>query len=105
MQRIPHPGQHGLSTSNADTTHPELDNIKHVAFSDPALLICLDIIGANGSCTTKALPDSGADISAAGKTMLSSLNAQVATLLPSKVIPKVVNRTRMFSLGRLPVMF
>jgi len=36
VQHIPHPGQRGLSTSNADTTHPELDNIKHVASSHPA---------------------------------------------------------------------
>jgi len=105
VQHIPHPGQHGLSTSYADTIHPKLDNIKHVASSDPALLIHLDVIAANGSCNTKALPDSGANISAAGKTMLSCLNAQVATLLPSKVIPKAVNGAKMFPLGRLPVTF
>ena len=89
-------GQCGLSASNADTTHPELHNIKHVTSSDPAPLIRLDIITANGSCTTKTLLDSGADILAADKTMLSSLNAQVTTLLPSKVIPKAVNGAKMF---------
>jgi len=102
---IPHPGQRGLSASNADTSHPELDNIKHVASSDPVPLIHLDVIAANGSCNTKALPDSGADISAAGKAMLSSLNAQVATLLPSNVIPKALNGAKMFPLGRLQVTF
>ena len=76
VQRIPHPGQRGLSTSNADTTRPELDNMKHVASSDPIAspFIRLDVIAANGSCNTKALSDSGAVISAAWKTTLSSLN-------------------------------
>ena len=65
IQRTPHSGQCNLSASNDDTNHPGLDNIKHVASSDPAPTISLDIIAANGSCKSMALPDSGADISAA----------------------------------------
>ena len=105
VQRTSHPAQRGLSTTNADTTHPGLDNIQHVASSDPAPSINLDIIAANGSCNTKALPDSGADISAPGKAMLSTLNEQITSLLPSKVIPKGVNGVKMLPLGRLPVTF
>ena len=92
-----------LSATTTDgSIHPEL---QHVASSDPAPLINLDVISANGSCYTKALPDSGADISAAGKTILSTLNEHINTLLPSTVIPKVVNGAEIFPLGRLPVTF
>ena len=41
MQRTPHPGQRNLFMSNDDTNHPGLDNIQHVAFSDPAPTINL----------------------------------------------------------------
>ena len=74
VQRNPHPGQHSLSTTDVDTTDPRLDNIQYVASSDPAPSIYLDIIATNGCCNTRALPDSGADISAAGKAILSTLN-------------------------------
>ena len=105
IQHTPHPGQHNLSTSNDDTNHPGLDNIQHLASSDPAPTISLDIIAANGSCNSKTLPDSSADISAAGEAILSTLNEQVTILLPSKVIPKAVNGAKMFPLGKLPVTF
>ena len=105
-QRTPHAGHRSLSaTTTEGSPHPELDNIQHVASSDPAPLISLDVISANGSCYTKALPDSSADISAAGKTILSTLNEHINTLLPSTVIPKVVNGAKMFPLGKLPVTF
>ena len=35
------------------TTHPEMDNIKHVTSSDPASSISLGVIAANGSFNTK----------------------------------------------------
>ena len=104
-QRTPHTGHCSLSATTDNPTHLTLDNIQHVASSDPAPLVNLDVISANGSCNTKALSDSGADISAAGKTILSTLNEWINTLLPSTVIPKAVNGAKMFSLGRLPVTF
>jgi len=53
VQRTPHPGQRGFFTSNAGTTHREMDNIKHVTSLDPASSISLCVIAANGSFNTK----------------------------------------------------
>ena len=104
-QRTPHAGHRSLSATTDDPTHPTLDNIQHVASYDPAPLVNLDVIFANGSCNTKVLPDSGADISAAEKAILSTLNERINTLLPSTVIPKAVNGAKVFPLRRLPVTF
>ena len=62
-----------------------------MASSDPAPLITVNITSANGSYYCKALPDSGADISAAGKEILVHLNEHINTLAPSNVMPKAVN--------------
>ena len=49
------------------------------------------------------IPDSGADISAAGKESLQTLNKHVNSLMPSRVIPKAANRMKMYPLGKTPV--
>ena len=95
-QRTPHAGHHSLSAITDDPTHPTLDNIQHVASSEPAPLVNLDVISANGSCNTKALPDSGADISAAGKAILSTLNQWINTLLLQQSSPKQSMEPRCF---------
>ena len=51
----------------------------------------------------ETLPDSGADISAAGKEILSQLDEHEDNLLPSNMIPQAVNGTRMHPVGKLPV--
>ena len=67
-QHAPHAGHCSLSATTTDgSPHPELDNIQHVASSDPAPLIGLDVISANGSKHFLT----GADISAAGKTTMN----------------------------------
>ena len=76
-----------------------------MASSDPAPLITVNITSANGSYYCKALPDSGADISAAEKEILVHLNEHINILAPSNVIPKAVNGAKMFPLGKLPVKF
>ena len=65
----------------------------------------MDIITLNGAVTTAVLPDSGADISAAGTGILSQLNEHIDNLLPSSVIPKAANGAEMHPVGRLPVCF
>ena len=51
------------------------------------------------------LPNSGADISAAGRGILRLLNEKISNLLPSNIIPKVANGATMHPLGKIPVTF
>ena len=82
-----------------------LSNIHHVTSTNPAPKLQMDIITLNGAVTTAVLPDSGADISAAGTGILSQLNEHIDNLLPSSVIPKAANGAKMHPVGRLPVCF
>ena len=83
--------------------HSKLSNIHHMASSDPAPLITVNITSTNGSSDVTVLPDSWADISASGREILVHLNEQPNKLIPSDVIPRTVNGTKMFPLGKLPV--
>ena len=74
-----------------------------MASSDPAPLITVNITSANGSSDVKVLPDSGADISASGREILVDLNEQPNKLTSADVIPRKVNATKIFPLGKLPV--
>ena len=49
------------------------------------------------------LPDSGADISAAGPELLDALGTNVQNLLPTDVSPKVADGRPMKALGAIPV--
>ena len=82
-----------------------LSNIHHVTSTDPAPKLKIDITTHNGATTTAVLPDSGADISAAGTSILSQLNEHIDNLLPSSAIPKAANGAEMHPVGRLPVCF
>ena len=100
-------------TSTLQSTQPDsslseqagLSNIHHVTSTDPAPKLKIDITTLNGATTTAVLPDSGADISAVGTSILSQLNEHIDNLLPSSVIPKAANGTEMHPVGRLPVCF
>ena len=74
-----------------------------MASSDPARLITANITSANGSSDVKVLSGSGADIPTSGRETLVYLNEQPNKLTPSDVIPRTVNETKMFPLGKLPV--
>ena len=82
-----------------------LSNIHHVTSTDPAPNVSVNITSSNGSTLTKALPDSGADISAAGRGILRLINEKISNLLPSNIIPKVANGATMHPLGKIPVTF
>ena len=56
-------------------------SVKQVTI-EPAPTITMQIITPNGSCRTQVLPDSGADISAAGEHILPHLNEHRDNLLP-----------------------
>ena len=73
--------------------------------ADPAPTILIKLTSLNRSCHTDVLPDSGADISAAGELLLHLLNDHVYNLLPSDIIPHTANGRKMYPLGYLPVTF
>ena len=95
-----------LTTStNTLSTNKDLllSNISNVAASDPAPKITINITTLNGSTSISVLPDSGADVSAAGKAILHHLNEHVDNLLPSHIVPKAAKGTEMHPIGKLPV--
>jgi len=51
------------------------------------------------------LPDSGADISAAGEHILARLNEYKDNLLPSEFTPRAANGQRMYAIGKMRVYF
>jgi len=67
--------------------------------------INVKLYSLNDSCHTNALPDFGADISAAGEPLLCLLNDHVHNFLPSEVIQQTANGWKMYPLGYLPVTF
>ena len=97
------PRQRGPHMETSTTSQTKLSNIHHMSSSDPAPLIKVNITSTNGSCDIEVLPDSGADISASGKGILTHLNEKIEFLNPSDVFPKTVNGAQMSPLGKLPV--
>ena len=57
----------------------------------------------NGEATVTALPDSGADISIAGRSLLHQLNEHPHNLIQSSMVPRAVNGSTMQPLGKLLV--
>ena len=88
-----------------DTQLSQLSTIRQVTATEPAPTLSIRILSTNGSCEIQALPDSGADISAAEPQLLHSLSEHTLNLLPSKVTPHTANGHKMQPLGRLPVTF
>ena len=97
------PRQRGPHMETSTTSQTKLSNIHHMSSSDPAPLIKVNITSTNGSCDIEVLPDSGADISASGKGILTHLNEKIEFLNPFDVFPKTVNGAQMSPLGKLPV--
>ena len=82
--------------------HLTISNIQSIK-TERAPLVKVGIASANGSSELEVLPDSGADISAAGKEILQHLNKRIKCLSPSVVIPRAVNGTKLYPLGKIPV--
>ena len=70
---------------------------------EPAPTISIHMSSLNGQSMVKVLPDSGADISVAGRDLLEHLHELPGNLLPSNVTPRAVNGTKMHPLGKIPV--
>ena len=74
-----------------------------VQATEPAPTIVLQVTSSTGTHHLDVLPDSGADISAAGQKVLKILGQHVDNILPSDINPRTVNGLSMTPLGRLPV--
>ena len=71
------------------------------AESAPTIGVTLE--SAIGQAELSVLPDSGADISAAGPQLPDALGTNVQNLLPTDVSPKVADGRPMKALGAIPV--
>ena len=70
---------------------------------EPAPMIEVHVSSLNGQADLDVLPDSGADISVAGPSLLHHLSEHPDNLLPSTITPRTVNGSVMQPMGKLPV--
>ena len=68
-------------------------------------MVTVHIFSPNGSTEVKALPDSGAAISAAGTEIFRKLGEHKMTLAPSQTTPQATNGALMQPIGKIPVTF
>ena len=88
----PWPSTSTLQSAQPDTPFVEqtgVSNIHHVTSTDPTPKLKIDISALNETITTTVLPDSGADISAAGTSILSQLNERIGNLYLPLLFPKL----------------
>ena len=62
----------------------------HEAATEPAPTVAVQVSSSTGTCRLDVLPDSGADISAAGQEVLEFLGQHI-NILPSGINPRTVN--------------
>ena len=70
---------------------------------EPAPTITVQMTSASRTMPVTVLPDSGADISAAGQALTGILGLHVDNLTPSEISPRAVNGACMKPLGKIPV--
>ncbi len=68
----------------------------------PAPTVRMKVTTCHGQTYTSVLPDSGADICAAGPDLVHALNEDMYNLADSNVIPKAVNGSLLHPAGKLP---
>jgi len=73
------------------------------AITEPAPTVTVDISSMTGTHSIEVLPDSGADISAAGPEVLAKMGHHKDNILTSNITPRTVNGLSMTPLGRVPV--
>ncbi len=79
---------------------PSMMSLNH---ADPAPTLAVHIQALNGQATVEVLPDSGADVSAAGVDFLAHFSEHIHNLLPSDVKPRAVNGNILSPIGSLKV--
>ena len=87
---------------NLRIIHLQLYNVNDTATeSAPTITVCVS--SSTSSHYIDVLPDSGADISAAGQEMLHALGHHIDNSLPSTISPRIVNGSSMAALGKIPI--
>ena len=76
---------------------PKMSTIRQVTAAEPAPTILIRISTNKRSYQTQVLPDSGADISAAGQDLLEHLDEHTDYLVPSQIISRVANGQKVHS--------
>ena len=90
------------SQTHSQANHLQLYKVDDTA-TEPAPTITVRVSSSTGSHYINVLPDSGADISAAGQEMLHALGHHVDNILPSTISPRTVNGSSMVVLGKIPI--
>ena len=94
------------ASANAILVHPQ-QQVHMYAITqtrrEPAPTIEVQMLSSTGPKNIRVLPDSGAEITAAGKEILAYLDHHPDNLLPSTVIPRAVNGNSMTPIGRIPI--
>jgi len=109
QRQLPETTPHSQTSTRAIYTTPSTDEPPQIntakvgQHGERAPTIYVHISSLNGAADLETLPDSGADISAAGKGVLRYLGEHEGNLLPSKMFPRAVNGTRMQPMGKLPI--
>ena len=93
------------SEATTEPTSTSMSALKQVSSTEPAPTIRLHIRTVNGSTITSVLPDSGADISAAGLQILTLLDEHQPNLLHSTMSPHTASGHQMTPIGKLPTTF
>ena len=85
------------------TSAVTLDPLVFSTAIESAPTIEIQMSSLNGNATAVTLPDSGAEISIAGPSLLKLLHEHPDNLLPSTTSPRAVNGSTMKPIGKLPV--
>ena len=88
-----------------ETRPPKMSTIRWVAAPEPAPTISIHISTNKRFYQAQVLPDSGADILAAGQDLLEHLDEHTDHLVASQIIPWATNGQKMHSVGKMLVKF
>ena len=85
------PHAHALSTNELPVV--QLSELAHGP-TTPAPIVHMQVTTCHGQASLDILPDSGADISAAGPQFVQALGEYMDNLAPSNICPRAVNGSR-----------
>ena len=68
----------------------------------PAPTVTMKVTTCNGEANIAILPDSRADICAAGPEFVKSLGEHMDNLAPSQIVPRAVNGSTLHPVGKIP---
>ena len=93
------PHAHALSTNELPVV--QLSELAHRP-TTPAPTVHMQVSTCHGQASLNILPDSGADISAAGPQFVQALGEYMDNLAPSNIRPRAVNGSILHPVGKLP---